>query len=333
MPGAWDITSGGASDLIIAIVDTGVTAVPPQNLNARTWNGSAIVTTTAPVAPSPDFNTSRFVSPRDFTTASPSGFVVDTDGHGTHVAGTIGEESNNSLGLAGIAYNARLMPVKVCESFWDVQFAMSAAGTPGFAPLTAGGCSTSDIIAGIRYAADNGAKVINVSIGGPQASQSERDAITYAVSRGAFVSISNGNDFLEGNGVSYPAGFAPSIDGAMSVAATTMTRLHAAYSSTGPHTEIAAPGGDTSGRRTDRPGLAGFDSAERQRHPADLPALRPVFGSAPARARRWRRRTSPGWPPCSGAAASAPRPRSKRSSDRRPPILARPARTTRSATA
>jgi len=245
MPGAWDIAPGGTSEVIVAVVDTGVTVVPPQNLNAQTWNGSAIVTTSAPVAPSPDFNTSRFVSPRDFTVASPTSFVVDTDGHGTHVAGTIGEESNNSLGMAGIAYNARLMPVKVCESYWDVQFAMSRAGIRGFAPLDAGGCATSDIIAGIRYAADNGAKVINFSIGGPQASQSERDAFTYAVSRGAFISISNGNDFLEGNGVSYPAGFAPSIDGAMSVAATTMTRLHAAYSSTGPHTEISAPGGDS----------------------------------------------------------------------------------------
>jgi serine protease len=244
MPGAWDIGGGGSSELIVAVVDTGVTVVPPQNLNARTWNGTAIVTTAAPVAPSPDFNTSRFVSPRDFTGPSPTSFVVDTEGHGTHVAGTLAEESNNSLGLAGMAYNARIMPVKVCMSDWDVQFAMSAAGVPGFADFGSGGCATSDIIAGIRYAADNGAKVINFSIGGPQASQAERDAFVYAVSRGAFVAISNGNEFLEGNAVSYPAGFAPQINGAMSVAATSMTRGHASYSSTGPHTEISAPGGD-----------------------------------------------------------------------------------------
>ena len=68
---------------------------------------------------------------------------------------------------------------------------------------------------------------------------------SYAVGRGAFVSISNGNDFLEGNPVSYPAGFAAQINGAMSVAATNQVRGQAAYSSTGPHTEIAAPGGDS----------------------------------------------------------------------------------------
>ena len=216
---------------------------PAQNLNARTWSGSAIVTTSAPVAPSPDFNTSRFVSPMDFTVDPASSVVVDTDGHGTHVAGTIGEDSNNNVALAGIAYNARIMPVKVCMSYWDIQFARSAAGIPGFSD-DAGGCFTSDIIQGIRYAADNGAKVINISLGGTFQSQAERSAIEYAVGRGAFVAISNGNDFLDGNPVSYPAAFAAQINGAMSVAATNQVRGQAAYSSTGPHTEIAAPGGD-----------------------------------------------------------------------------------------
>ena len=244
MPGAWDITGGGSSDLIVAVVDTGVTAVSARNLNARTWNGSAIVTTSAATAPSPDFNLGRFVSPMDFTVDPASSLVVDTDGHGTHVAGTLAEDSNNNLGMAGMAYNARIMPVKVCMSYWDVQFAMSAAGVPGFADLDAGGCFTSDIVQGVRYAADNGAKVINLSLGGTFQSQTERAAIQYAVSQGAFVAISNGNDFLDGNPVSYPAAFAAQINGAMSVAATNQVRGQAAYSSTGPHTEIAAPGGD-----------------------------------------------------------------------------------------
>ena len=67
---------------------------------------------------------------------------------------------------------------------------MSAAGFPGFADLDAGGCPTSAIVAGIRYAADNGAKVMNISLGGTSRSQLELDALTYAVSRGVFVSIS-----------------------------------------------------------------------------------------------------------------------------------------------
>jgi serine protease len=247
MRSTWDISAGGTSEVIIAIVDTGVTSVSAQPVSVRTWNGQQIVQTTVAVAPSPDLAFGRIVSPRDFTVNpfNPGTFVVDTDGHGTHVASTAGEESNNSLAFAGIAYNARLMPIKVCESYWDVQFAMSAAGFPGFAELDAGGCRTSDIVAGIRFAADNGAKIMNISLGGPSRSQAELDALNYAVSRGVFIAISNGNEFEDGNAVSYPAAFAADISGAMSVAAINRSRGHAFYSSTGPHTEISAPGGDS----------------------------------------------------------------------------------------
>jgi serine protease len=247
LPTSWDISPGGTSEVIVAVVDTGVTAVTPQTMAVKTWNGSAIVNFSPQVGPSPDITFGRLVSARDFTISStnPSTFVVDTDGHGTHVASTIGEDTNNSVAEAGIAYNARIMPVKVCMSYWDVQFAMSAAGLPGFADLDAGGCPTSAIAAGIRYAADNGAKVMNISLGGTSRSQLELDALTYAVSRGVFVSISNGNEFEDGNPVSYPASFAATINGAMSVAATNQSQGHAFYSTTGPTTEIAAPGGDS----------------------------------------------------------------------------------------
>ena len=247
MRSTWDISPGGTSEVIIAIVDTGVTAVAAQAMPVRTWNGQQIVQTTAAVAPSPDLAFARIVTARDFTVNpfNPSTFVVDTDGHGTHVASTAAEESNNSIALAGLAYNARIMPIKVCESYWDVQFAMSAAGFPGFAPPDAGGCFTSDVVAGIRFAADNGAKIMNISLGGTSRSQSELDALNYAVSRGVFIAISNGNDFEDGNAVSYPAAFAAEINGAMSVAAINRSRGHASYSSTGSHTEISAPGGDT----------------------------------------------------------------------------------------
>ena len=247
MRATWDISPGGNADVIMAIIDTGVTSVSAQGVSVKTWDGRQIVTTTVSVAPSPDLAFGRIVSPRDFTISpfAPGTFVVDTDGHGTHVSSTVGEETNNSVGLAGIAYNARIMPIKVCESYWDVQFAMSAAGIPGFAPLGAGGCATSDIVAGIRFAADNGATIMNISLGGPDPSQSELDALNYAVSRGVFISISNGNEFGDGNPVQYPAAFAPAIDGVMSVAAINRSREHAFYSSTGPHTEISAPGGDS----------------------------------------------------------------------------------------
>jgi len=96
---------------------------------------------------------------------------------------------------------------------------------------------------GLKYAADNGAKVINLSIGGPD-SEIVRDAVSYAVDKGAFVAIAAGNEFEEGNPTEFPAAFAPSIDGAMSVAAVGRSLRRAFYSNTGTHIEIAAPGGD-----------------------------------------------------------------------------------------
>lgn len=247
MPLAWDISPGATSETIIAVIDTGITVIPFQNRSVKTWNGEAIVSTTVAVAPSPDLSTSRFVSPADFTisTTSPGNIVIDTDGHGTHVASTIGEDTNNAIALAGIAYNARIMPLKSCSSYWDVQFALSEAGGTGFAPLDSGGCPINATAAAIRYAADNGARIINISLGGFTRTTTMQDALTYAVGRGVFISISNGNDFEDGNEVSYPAAFAPDINGVMSVAAINQSRARAFYSSTGAHTEISAPGGDS----------------------------------------------------------------------------------------
>jgi serine protease len=106
---------------------------------------------------------------------------------------------------------------------------------------------------GVRYAADNGAKVLNMSIGraGPPAPVVQ-EAIQYAVSRGAFVVVAAGNDFLNGNPTERPADVAPVIDGMVSVGAIGRDRLRARYSSTGSYVELSAPGGDQV-----RDGLAG----------------------------------------------------------------------------
>ena len=166
-------------------------------------------------------------------------------GHGTHVASTIAQSTNNGSSLAGMAFNVRLMPLKACVGFWEVQIAQSLSGIPGFVPLDSGGCSNTAIANGITFAANNGAKVINLSLGGGGASNLVRDAINLAVSRGAVVTISMGNEFEEGNPTQFPAAFTPAIDGAMSVAAVGRTLSRAFYSSTGAHCEIAAPGGDS----------------------------------------------------------------------------------------
>jgi len=149
------------------------------------------------------------------------------------------------VALAGIAYNVRIMPLKACQSFWDLQFARSASGITGRPALGSGGCPTSATNAAIRFAADNGARVINYSIGGTSPNSTIRDAMDYAISKGVFIAMSNGNDFEDGNPTTYPASYGPSLNGAMSVAATSRIDTKAYYSTTGVQTEIAAPGGDS----------------------------------------------------------------------------------------
>ncbi len=243
IPRAWDINHGGSASLIVATVDTGVTTVK-QSFTFPLFTGSKIENVTMPFDVSPDLPVSRLVSPHDFVFMPSGGPVLDFDGHGTHVTSTIGEATNNGIALAGIAYNVRIMPVKVCLGYWELMIANARAGQPGFLSPDAGFCPDDAIVSGIRYAADNGAKVINVSIGGGDPSDELRAAVQYAVQHGAFVSIAMGNDFEDGNPISYPAYYAAQIDGAMSVAAVGKSLRHAYYSSTGSHCEIAAPGGD-----------------------------------------------------------------------------------------
>jgi hypothetical protein len=106
-----------------------------------------------------------------------------------------------------------LLPLKACWSYWDLQLYFSANGVPGWAPESGVGCPDAAQVAAIRYAADEGAKVINISLGGTRASPAIADALRYAVNRGAFVSISAGNDADDGNPTMYPAAYAADIDG------------------------------------------------------------------------------------------------------------------------
>lgn len=242
LPHAWDIDPGANPGIIIAIVDTGVTTFN-GSMTFATWNGTAIQTVSVPFATNPDLSASRLVHPMDFVTNMGT-TVLDTDGHGTHVSGTAGEDTNNGVGDAGIAYAAHIMPVKVCASYWDVQFSYSASGGTGFVPIDAGGCDDADIIAGINYAASNGAKIINLSLSGPGEDPALLTAIKGAVASGVFVAMAAGNDQENGNPTEYPAAYAPSVDGAMAVAATSHSGNRAYYSSSGSYVEIAAPGGD-----------------------------------------------------------------------------------------
>jgi serine protease len=242
MEHAWDLNPGATSSIVVAVLDSGVayrSAVLRRDVPAwRDFLGSTLVTFPAlgsvdiPFAAAPDLaGANRFVAPRDFIWNDTD--PLDLDGHGTHVAGTIGQLTNNGIGVAGMAFNVRIMPVKVVDAMWD-----DILGSPFE--------GTDDVVArGVHYAVDNGAKVLNMSIGRAGApSPLLQEALLYATSHGAFVSIAAGNDFERGNPIQWPAAYANSIQGAVAVGATGRDRQRAYYSSTGPYVELVAPGGN-----------------------------------------------------------------------------------------
>ena len=239
---AWDIQPAAGSNIIVAVLDTGVaytnTTVQFRANAFRDENGTlypALGALTLNFVAAPELAPAgRFVTPHDFIWND--NVPLDLDGHGTHVSGTIGQLTNNSQGVAGVAFNVKIMPVKVIDSVWDDIF-----GAPNF--------GTDDTVArGIRFAADNGAKIINMSIGrdGAPAPVVE-DALKYAVSKGAFIAIAAGNSFEDGNPKEIFADIASRVQGVVSVAAVGPDKTHAHYSSTGSYIELSAPGGTDRG--------------------------------------------------------------------------------------
>ena len=159
----------------------------------------------------------EFVKPYDFVDKDTH--ANDDHAHGTHVTGTIAQATHNGKGVAGVARHATIMPLKV----------LSGRGSG----------SVGGIADAIRYAADNGAKVINMSLGGRFPSKVLEKAVKYAHGKGVVVVCAAGND---GRGkVSYPAAY----PGAFAVAATQYDESTTFYSNWGKAIDIAAPGGNT----------------------------------------------------------------------------------------
>jgi serine protease len=241
MERAWDIQPQAGSEITVAVLDSGVAfRTASVRYNSRfafrlTANGPIfppLGIVDVPFAVAPELGEAKFVSPRDMIWDDDLPF--DLDGHGTHVSGTIGQLTDNNVGVAGMAFNVRIMPVKVIDEVWDFVFEAPNSGTD-------------DTVArGIRYAADNGAQIINMSIGrsagGPSTVVDE--AIRYAISRGVFVAIAAGNTADDGNAASRTAQSAPAIGGMIAVAAVGRELGRAFYSTTNSYVEIAAPGGD-----------------------------------------------------------------------------------------
>jgi len=197
----WDITAGDPN-VIVAVLDTGVAYETYKNFEQA-----------------PDLADTNFVPGHDFVNNDPN--ANDDDGHGTHVTGTLAQSTDNSLGTAGAAFNCSIMPVKV----------LSKRGVGDYI----------DIADGIYFAANNGADIINMSLGGAGDSVTLRNAVAYAYNQGVTIICAAGNEYEQGNPPSYPAAYD---DYCIAVGATTLGGVRAYYSNTGSYLDLAAPGGD-----------------------------------------------------------------------------------------
>ncbi len=206
-PTAWAHMFGvhrpGGRGVTVAVLDTGVAY--------RNWQR---------FRKSPDFGRTHFVHPYDFI--AHNAYPLDREGHGTFVAGMIAESTNNGLGLTGLAYGAKIMPVRVLDAD--------------------GNGDSLTIARGIRYAVSHGAQVINLSLEFDiNVTASEIPdiirAIGFAHRHGVVVVAAAGND--SSRRLAYPAA-APAV---VSVGATTRDRCLAGYSNGGAKLDLVAPGG------------------------------------------------------------------------------------------
>jgi thermitase len=187
---AWDAVKGDA-ETVIAILDTGVDMTHPDLAGKIVSSG------------------------HDF--ANDDDDATDDHWHGTHVAGIAAAGTNNSTGIAGVAWNCRILPVKVTDQTGSGWYSW--------------------IIDGIIWAADQGADVINLSLGDLIDDPFLKDACRYAHDKGIIVVASAGNDGTEG--VFYPAAYDEYV---LAVAASDFNDALAAFSSYGPEIDVAAPG-------------------------------------------------------------------------------------------
>lgn len=197
MEQAWDLSAGRG--VVVAVLDTGVAYEDYGDYRRA-----------------PDLALTSFVAGYDF--ANGDSHPNDDEGHGTHIAGIIAQSTNNGLGTAGVAFNCRIMPIKVLDD--------EGSGTHA------------DIAAGIRYAVDHGAQVINLSLAGTKPSSTLEESVAYAYERGVTVVAATGN---RGAGtVDYPAAYDEYV---IAVGATGYDDRLASYSNYGESMDVVAPGG------------------------------------------------------------------------------------------
>jgi thermitase len=249
-PEAWDLAHG-SSDVIVAVIDTGVDYSHPD-LAANIW-----VNTGEIAGNGIDDDGNGYIDDvRGWDFANNDNTPMDDNGHGTHCAGTIGAVGNNGIGVAGVMWTTRIMPLKF----------LNADGS-GY---------TDDAVSAILYANRNGAHVISNSWGGGGSSQSLKDAIDQSA---AVVACAAGNSGRNNNNIAfYPASYAsPQI---IAVAATDYNDNLASFSNYGTTSvDVAAPGVDIlstypggkyawmSGTSMATPHVAGLAGAIQARYP------------------------------------------------------------------
>lgn len=202
--------------IVVAVVDSGVDYTHPD-LDSNIWVNSDEIAGNG----IDDDNNGFIDDVRGWDFVQNDNTPTDPNSHGTHVAGTIAAE-NNGFGATGVAPNASIMPVRVLGA--------------------SGGGTWENVAAGVRYAADNGADVINLSLGGSIAAPVVTSAIQYAVNQGAIVVIASGNDAASQPG--YPANLA-NLPGIIAVGAVNSANQLASFSNDAglsPVNYVVAPG-------------------------------------------------------------------------------------------
>jgi len=223
----WDITTG-SSETIIAIIDTGV-EYNHEDLKDNIWKdadgnpGKDFVNIVTSSYTDVGF---RLFSDEDYAEIDYE--PKDYYGHGTHVAGIAAAKGNNSLGVVGVCYDCKIMPVR---AGFAIKYNSDVYGW----------FESDDIVLAIKYAVDNGADVINLSLGGGTSSKSEtmKEAIDDAYSEGLIIIASAGNEETEDKTYCYPA----ALDNVIAVGATAKDDIKAGYSNYGDWVDVFAPGG------------------------------------------------------------------------------------------
>jgi subtilisin family serine protease len=225
---AWDLETGASRPVIVAVLDTGLDYFHPDIKKSSVWQN--------PKPYKKDENPNGLVDDViGWNFVDNSNNPWDNGGHGTFVAGLIAASANNGLGIAGINWGVQIMPLKVRNMF--------------------GRGRAYDVARAIAYAADHGAKVINISAEEEHLTQTEQRAIDYAYEKGALVVVAAGNQGMD-TAQRSPA----SMNHVLPVAALDQNDRRASFSNWGPHIKIAAPGVDIlslRARRTDFMLLAG----------------------------------------------------------------------------